>query len=333
MAQSPGAQFNVITTIIPYYQRKPGILGRAVRSVIKQSLPERIDLIIVDDESPVPAAYELQEIDVPDRISVRVIRQLSGGPGAARNAGLDNTSEETRYVAFLDSDDEWTEDHLENAVIALDHGYDFYFADFYQLHQTVSAFARAGRLDVAKHERLRGAQHLFAYAGDMVNQIITGNVIGTSTVVFDFRKFPEIRFREHLRFAGEDYLFWMEFAKRGARFVFSSRPEAIYGAGVNVYSGARFGSLELLRRIQNELEYRKATDEVVALTEVQKKFLKTKIAELRENFLRALFQYMVDAKKVPASLILLQLRQDPATMFALPKLIGRVATRLWRQKG
>ncbi len=162
----------------------------------------------------------------------------------------------------------------------------------------------------------------------MVNQIITGNIIGTSTVVFNFNKFPTIRFRADLKSAGEDYLFWIEFAKRGARFVFSTRQEAIYGKGVNVYSGAKWGSLELLRRIQNELEYRKSIGTVVRLNEVQQAFVDGKIAELRENFLRCLAQYILSAKKVPLSVVWSQYRQDPQTIWTLPKLVARALARV-----
>ena len=42
--------------------------------------------------------------------SVQVIVQPNGGPGSARNTGLDSAPPDTRYIAFLDSDDEWTPD-------------------------------------------------------------------------------------------------------------------------------------------------------------------------------------------------------------------------------
>lgn len=322
----------MITIVIPYYQRTLGILSRAIRSVINQSLEIPITLIVVDDGSPVPACADLRGIRVPDNVCVQIIHRINGGPGAARNTGLESAPLKTKYLAFLDSDDEWTKDHLQNAITALDRGYDFYFSDFYQLGQTVSAFARAGKIDIANHEPLDGEPQLFAYVGSMLNQIIMGNIIGTSTVVYDFQKFPEIRFREDLKSAGEDYLFWIELAKRGARFVFSTRQEAIYGKGVNVYSGAKWGSVEILRRIQNELEYRKSIEKVVSLNQEQQDFVKGKITELRESFLRALLQYMRHTRRIPLSLIWSQIGRDAKTLLLLPRLIAHKTLGFNRSK-
>jgi len=39
------------TIIIPYYQREPGILARALRSVFAQTHPD-FEVIVVDDASP-----------------------------------------------------------------------------------------------------------------------------------------------------------------------------------------------------------------------------------------------------------------------------------------
>jgi succinoglycan biosynthesis protein ExoW len=151
-------------------------------------------------------------------------------------------------------------------------------------------------------------------------------------VVYDFQKFSEIRFREDLKSAGEDYLFWIEFAKRGARFVFSTRQEAVYGKGINVYSGAKWGSVDILRRIQNELEYRKSIEKVVSLNQEQQDFIKGKITELRESFLRALLHYMRHTRKIPLSLIWSQIGRDAKTLLLLPRLMAHKTLGFNRSK-
>ena len=62
--------------------------------------------------------------------------------------------------------------HISRAMWALQHGNDFYFSDFYQLHQTVSAFARAGRIDVTQHPRIHPVEPIHEYQGDMFDQIL-----------------------------------------------------------------------------------------------------------------------------------------------------------------
>src|SRR5215831_13035597 len=128
-----------LTTVIPYYQRKSGILQKAIRSALGQTGIEAFDIIIVDDMSPVPASQEVNCFSERDKKRIRIVRlETNSGPGAARNQGLDLLDSDVNYVAFLDSDDEWVENHLRNACFALDHGQDFYFSDFFHLNQTIS---------------------------------------------------------------------------------------------------------------------------------------------------------------------------------------------------
>ena len=173
-----------VAVIIPYYQRQEGILRKAVVSALAQRGEHRLTIIIVDDASPVPARGELAELLASEPERIVIIERPNAGPAAARNTGLRALPTGTDFVAFLDSDDEWIPEHLERALTALGQGNDFYFSDHYQLNQTVSAFRRAGRIDPAQHPALAGADELYAYRGDMFDQILSGNIIGTSTVVY-----------------------------------------------------------------------------------------------------------------------------------------------------
>lgn len=107
------------TVVIPYYQKQHGVLGRALASVFSQTCQD-FDLVIVDDESPYPIENELAELSAEQQNRIKVVKQPNAGPGGARNTALDNVPAETSYVAFLDSDDIWTPDHLKNAEYSLD---------------------------------------------------------------------------------------------------------------------------------------------------------------------------------------------------------------------
>lgn len=99
-----------VSVVIPVYNR-PASLRKAVRSVLGQSHAD-LDLIVVDDASSDDIAAALE--DVRDA-RLRLIRQsVNVGAAGARNAGI--AAAGGRWVAFLDSDDEWLPDKLERQV-------------------------------------------------------------------------------------------------------------------------------------------------------------------------------------------------------------------------
>ncbi|MEL6280812.1 MAG: glycosyltransferase family A protein [Pseudomonadota bacterium] len=107
--------------VIPYFQRKPGILGRVLTAVSRQTFQD-FRVIIVDDASPSPPELEVAPLDADMRAKIAIVKRENGGASAARNTGLDNLSDDARFVALLDSDDIWTPDHLERAVATLSGG-------------------------------------------------------------------------------------------------------------------------------------------------------------------------------------------------------------------
>lgn len=71
-----------LTVIIPYYQREPGILRRALASVFAQTFTD-FDVVIIDDQSPYPVDEELKSlarrrgiasVSSASRMPVRVVR-------------------------------------------------------------------------------------------------------------------------------------------------------------------------------------------------------------------------------------------------------------------
>jgi succinoglycan biosynthesis protein ExoW len=318
----------MIAVVIPYFQREPGILRRALRSIAAQrDCPLPLHIVVVDDASPAPAASEVEAV-ASLSWPVEVVVQPNGGPAVARNAGLDRVPSATRYVAFLDSDDEWSEDHLARAVQALDAGHDLYFADHLQLGQShVGAFERGGRISHLEHPALTDlAAGLHRYQGDMLDQIIRGNVIGTSTVVYRHEKFSDVRFRVEFTSAGEDYLFWMDLVARAARVCFSRQIEATYGSGINVYSGTVWGSERHLVRTHNELRYRKTVQREFALTAAQKEHVMAAISQLRHAYASVLIHRLTHIKRVSLALMLAHLKLDPMSYFQLPAVAWSLIT-------
>ena len=315
-----------VTVVIPYFQRQPGVLRKALRSVAAQiACPLPIHVLVVDDASPAAAAAEVAGLRPETAIDVRIIEQPNGGPGAARNTGLSAASPDTKYLAFLDSDDEWSADHLARAVRALDAGFDLYFADHLQLGQQTSAFARARRIQPQDHPAIGAVEeHLHAYQGDLFDQILRGNVIGTSTVVFRWAKFARERFQVEFKTAGEDYLFWMALARQGAATAFSSRSEATYGRGVNVFSGAGWGTEAHLQRLHHEIRFRCAVRNQHPLSAAQRRHVQDDLKRLRQDFARDVLHRIRHGKRFPPGLLREHAKADLPTYLALPVNLSRI---------
>lgn len=100
-----------ISVIIPVYNIQQH-LRECLDSVLGQSYPH-LQVICVDDGSTDESPAILAEYAQKDP-RVQVIRQQNAGPGAARNTGLEAATGE--YVIFLDSDDWFEPDFLEQMV-------------------------------------------------------------------------------------------------------------------------------------------------------------------------------------------------------------------------
>ena len=279
---------NVRTAVvIPFFQKKEGVLRKCITSAIEQKGIEDYEIIIVDDVSPVTPESEIQDIMDAHPQKIRILKQEKNmKQGRARNRALDELYPETEYVAFLDSDDEWTDDHLANAIFALDQGYDYYFTDHYQLHQEISAFERSKKITIEDHPLIEGTDWLRVFNGDLFTQIIVGNLIGQSTLVYRARKFPDIRYPIEFTITGEEYLFWMDLAKATDKVVFSTKCECRYGEGLNVYSATMWGHERAIEKIYDDMRYRKQIFERYELNDLERNELNARIRGLRESFVR-----------------------------------------------
>lgn len=125
-----GPQFSVV---IPLYNKAP-FIRRAVESVLHQTL-HSFEIIVVDDGSTDGSAAKLSDIVDP---RLRVIRQENSGVSAARNTGMALAG--GQWIAFLDGDDMWFSDHLE------------------ELARVADSFPNAGLISTTSMELLDGSE-------------------------------------------------------------------------------------------------------------------------------------------------------------------------------
>lgn len=102
-----------ISVVIPTYNRERTI-KRCIDSVVNQTYPA-FEILVVDDGST-DQTIETIKKEYADS-NVRVIKQNHKGAQAARNTGI--KAAKGKYIAFLDSDDEWLPDKLKIQVEAL----------------------------------------------------------------------------------------------------------------------------------------------------------------------------------------------------------------------
>lgn len=101
-----------VSVIIPTYNRA-SLLPRALESVFNQTFRD-FELIVVDDGSTDATPDVLKRFNG----KIKYIRQENQGTAAARNRGIQESQGE--YIAFLDSDDYWVPEKLEEQVKVLD---------------------------------------------------------------------------------------------------------------------------------------------------------------------------------------------------------------------
>ena len=100
-----------VSVVIPVYNSQ-GHLERCLASIAVQTLRE-IEVICVDDGS-IDASPGILNRWAADDLRFHVLTQKNAGPGSARNAGFALAS--GKYTIFLDSDDWFEPDFLEEMV-------------------------------------------------------------------------------------------------------------------------------------------------------------------------------------------------------------------------
>jgi Glycosyl transferase family 2 len=186
-AVNRGADTADVTVVIPALNRAES-LAKALRSVHQQST-RPAEVIVVDDGSTDQTARVAREL------GARVIRsETSEGAAAARNRGV--RAARTEFIAFLDSDDSWTADHLTRSLIGLE---DHVFVS----SPMVDSFGR-GRGNVSGKTVPIGYESLF----------FPENVVCTSTVVARRQDIVDVGAFRHFDRA-EDLDLWVRLLSRG----------------------------------------------------------------------------------------------------------------------
>ena len=184
----------MVSVVMPMYNASKYV-GEAIESVLAQTY-KNWELLIIDDNSndgSVQIAQKYAEND--ERIHVLSNDHPIGMPSAPRNVGIKTAR--GRFIAFLDSDDIWFPQKLEQQVAL--------FKD----NRTAIVFANYEKIDEAGN---RDNRFVTAPPTATYRTLLYGNVIGNLTGIYDTSKVGKVIIQD---IHHEDYVMWLHILKKG----------------------------------------------------------------------------------------------------------------------
>ncbi|WP_028484251.1 glycosyltransferase family 2 protein [Thioalkalivibrio sp. ALE17] len=319
-----------IAVIVPYFQREAGLLRQCVQSVLDTRDGLSVRVLVVDDGSPHSAEEEIG--DLQDGETVTIIHQDNAGPAAARNTGLDRVGD-TPFVTFLDSDDQWTGPFLQDAVRALEQGYDLFVGDSQRGGVPSTRFhwgsSPADNIRHDQHRLVDAEQQLYEFVGDFLDLLVRrSNIISANTMAYRLERFADIRFPADL-VHGEDRLFKLRLGARLQRVAFSPRVYADEGEGVNIFDKSGWDTEGYLGLTANYVALAHMILAEIPLNARQKAFVRRQLGKSRRGFLAGVLHQLRHRKPLDWSVVAKTFRNDPAgAMLVGPNILRLMADRL-----
>ncbi|NOZ11519.1 MAG: glycosyltransferase family 2 protein [Gammaproteobacteria bacterium] len=182
-----------ISVIIPTYNRSE-LLMRALRSVYAQTRPA--DEVIVVDDGSSDGSREAVKASFPQ---ATYLSQANRGVSAARNVGIKHST--GRWLAFLDSDDEWQPEKLARQYAACQAD-----PDCCVIHSD-EIWIRKGRRVNPMNKHAKQGGHIFEHC-------LPRCAISPSAVMIHRQVFDEVGLFDESLPACEDYDLWLRICSR-----------------------------------------------------------------------------------------------------------------------
>jgi glycosyltransferase involved in cell wall biosynthesis len=180
-----------IAVVIPVHNRK-GELIRALRSVYNQSVP--VDEVWVIDDASDVELFPLEQFK--DWGALHYFRlESKANANVARNKGAQMSKSD--YIAFLDSDDEWDPNYIEQCKLHLKPIEGAYFSE--------AKIQRAGEANPKKSKVWKDGM-------SAVNFLLDGGFAPTPTIIVDRLSFLDVLFDESLK-RHQDFDFFVRYSK------------------------------------------------------------------------------------------------------------------------
>lgn len=183
-----------VSVIMPVHNAGEYI-EEAIQSVLVQTY-SNWELLIVDDRSTDNSVEIIMKyVALDSRIRMFANSKSSGMPGAPRNKGVEEAT--GRFIAFLDSDDVWLPEKLEQQI------------PLFENPDTAIVFSNYEKMS---DKGDRNSRFFIAPKVATYKRMLKGNVIGNLTGIYDTAKVGKIFF---LNVHHEDYVLWLYILKKG----------------------------------------------------------------------------------------------------------------------
>lgn len=197
-----------VTVIIPAYGNHL-LLLETLRGVYLQAGNFKLQVIVVDDNSPIPLGPIVRK-NFPKVTVIRNSMNLKSGP--SRNQALKNLK--TDYVAFLDADDIWNPNFLSTSIktiVSKNVGSVCLSQPLYSPDLPLSFKIKIHVLSTIRDM----FQYVFYFLNSKKLPQSAFYLCQLSHLVFDYKKISSLRFDKAYNFGGEDWKFALESLDRG----------------------------------------------------------------------------------------------------------------------
>ncbi len=222
----------LVSIITPAFNAERYIV-ETINSVINQTY-KNWELIIVDDKSSDQTVAIIKKIAKKDN-RIKLIEHLhNSGPAIARNTALSFSKGD--YIAFLDSDDLWLKNKLENQIkIMLENKYCFTYTSYKRISFDGSVIGHQIVIpdSLSYHKLLKNT----AIATSTV--IINKNIIGDFTMKNTYY---------------DDFACWLEILKKGCSAIGINQDLVRYRVVNNSVSRDKLHSAKMVWRAYREIE-------------------------------------------------------------------------------
>ena len=223
-------KFSIIT---PTYKRV-NKLTRAVESVLGQTYTD-LEMIIIND-SPDDTEYSSFEKNISDPRIIYLKNEKNEGVNFSRNRALDNISNNSSWVIFLDDDDWFVNDTLIT------------FKKLTEQNPNNSWFmTNRAYVNGTSLTRVPKNNLLYSYAW---SYLILKRIKGDATHCIRTKALENIRFSGSIK-QGEEWFFFYQLGLKN-RFYYNNHNSTI-SDGYDMESGLNFRKLSRLTKIKNSL--------------------------------------------------------------------------------
>ena len=182
----------LVSIIIPYYKKKDYI-KKTINSILKQTY-KKFEIIIINDEPGELSKNILSFLKKKDSRIKIINNKKNIGAGKSRNKGINIAK--GKYIAFIDSDDLWKKNKLLKQI------------EFMRKKNIEISHTSYEIIDDDLVTRGTRQAKLMNY-----KKLIKSCDIGLSTVIIKKSLIKNLRF-PNLK-TKEDYVLWLEIAKKG----------------------------------------------------------------------------------------------------------------------